>query len=244
MGDLLNSEIFIDCYNELDHYFRKILQVEMTVSHSVLLRKMKRINYTCKKVYEELRSYAKLRNVIVHNVHDVHGRAIAEPNDEIVARYKKIRESIINPPLAYNNLAVDARRMYRVSKHESIIKVIGMMEESNYTFIPIIEDNVLIGIFSERTIFSYILEHKEIVLNENVSISRFMPYTNLDNYKDEDFRFVPRDIDVFEVKSLFSKNKTGKRIPIVFITEHGKYSEKILGMITPWDVAKYDYSVY
>ena len=50
---------------------------------------------------------------------------------------------------------------------------------------------------------------------------------------------MPRKATVADVEELFAEEiKDQKRLAAVFITETGKAGEKILGLVTPWDLAR------
>ena len=64
-----NSKEFLEAYNRLDHYMRKLMKRSPGKdSHSFLLREMaKRGNSIFQKNLHELLLFADLRNSMVHN---------------------------------------------------------------------------------------------------------------------------------------------------------------------------------
>jgi hypothetical protein len=53
----------------------------------------------------------------------------------------------------------------------------------------------------------------------------------------ENYDFVPKDATYLSVRRKFEKVRgKNKRISVIFITENGKPGERVLGMLTPWDV--------
>ena len=60
----------------------------------------------------------------------------------------------------------------------------------------------------------------------------------LENHK-ENFVFVSRETTCAAVRQMFERiSGRNKRLSVVFITEHGSKEEKLLGMVTPWDVMR------
>jgi hypothetical protein len=54
----------------------------------------------------------------------------------------------------------------------------------------------------------------------------------------ESFVFVHKDTLVIDIEEMFANElKEGKRLAVVFITKNGDPNEKILGLVTAWDVA-------
>ena len=62
-----NFSEFITIYNEIDEYMRRELNQDKWISHSELIRRMARTNKVFKAYMDDLLSYARLRNAIVHN---------------------------------------------------------------------------------------------------------------------------------------------------------------------------------
>ena len=68
-------------------------------------------------------------------------------------------------------------------------------------------------------------------------IEDFMELLPPDKHESERFVFLPKNATLFEVKNEF-ENRTGrsKRLAVVFLTDNGSISGRIVGMLTPWDV--------
>ena len=63
-------------------------------------------------------------------------------------------------------------------------------------------------------------------------------YLPLKAHKGEHFIFLARNSSLADVYETFNRAiKIHQRIGMVFITEHGKPTEKPLGIITAWDLA-------
>ncbi len=233
-----NSERFLAIYNEIDTYMRKKLSLSDGVAHSELIRKLiDKGNSLIRRYSDDLKAYAKLRNAIVHNPYKNQIDPIAEPHDIIIIKYQKIRDEILNPPLALDILAVKAEKIYKIGLNYNAIEVMEEMNKQAFSYVPVIEKDTLIGVFSEKSIFSYIVKNKNVLIDDECKISDFLEFIPLDNHCNECFLFKSRTITVVEIEEVFKNNLIGnKRIAIIFITEKGKENEKILGLITPWDV--------
>ena len=113
------------------------------------------------------------------------------------------------------------------------------MKENTYTHIPILENGIVKGVFSENTLFGVLLE-SELIYDINTtdfSEPLIKKYCNLTNHVSETFEFISKDIYLEDVKEIFLKSFQKKqRLAMLFITQHGKPNEKLLGIITPWDV--------
>ena len=113
------------------------------------------------------------------------------------------------------------------------------MKENVYTHIPVLDNKVVIGVFSEK-FFLGALTEVEIIYDKFTT--RFndefiFKHCLIDNHVTEVFEFVSKNTYLEDVKEMFKKSfSQHKRLSLIFITEHGRKDEKLLGIITPWDV--------
>jgi len=64
-----------------------------------------------------------------------------------------------------------------------------------------------------------------------------MDYISLSKHVSEYYEFVEKGLPSEKVADLFDQYyKKGKKLVMVFVTEHGKENESLLGLITPYDV--------
>ena len=48
---------------------------------------------------------------------------------------------------------------------------------------------------------------------------------------------MPKDATYISVRRIFERVRgKNQRVSVIFITEHGRVGEALLGMLTPWDV--------
>lgn len=233
-----NAERFIVIYNEMDRYMRKRLDEDERISHTDLIRRMAKRSKVFSKHKDDLMLFARLRNSIVHNPYNNEMDPIAEPHDKALLRYKEVRDKVLNPPVALETIAVRDKNIYSVTREEAVFDVMNVMKENNYTHVPVVENGIMIGVFSESTIFSYMTQNESIAIKKDTKIEEFEEFLPIQKHDNEFFSFVHKDTLVIEVEELFQRRFQGKkRLCLVFITDTGKVKEKILGLITPWDIA-------
>lgn len=227
-------------YNEIDAFLRKQTIADKNAEHVYLIQHAARSNKTVARYQQDLRSFAQLRNIIVHNPFTF-ADPIANPNGEIIKHYKKIRDMLINPPKALS-IAIPATKIFTATKNSNLVEVLDQMEKHIYTHVPIIENESMVGILSESVLLSYIANNKDIIITNDMTISDLGDYIKTSNIRSEVFEFVARDTELAEIYSLFNKAiKIHQRIGMIFITQHGKENEKPLGIITAWDLASPEY---
>lgn len=237
-SDKSNAEKFIVIYNELDRYMRTYLDEDDRIGHTDLIKRMAKRNKVFAKNRDDLILFARLRNSIIHNPYNREIDPIAEPHDKILDKYKEIRDRVLNPPVALDTIAVKGKDIYSVTMNEFAFDVMNVMRDNNYTHVPVVDGDFIIGVFSESTVFSYMVANEGSPINRNTKIDDFREFIPLDKHVSEFFTFVHKDALVVEIEEIFQRKFNGKkRLSVIFITETGKVKEKILGLITPWDVA-------
>ena len=236
-----NSERFLTTYNELDKYMRKYLKENERIPHSELIRKMTKVSRIFIKHEYELRQYADLRNSIVHNPDKGYADPIAEPHDYIVSQYENIKNKVLNPPVALDHIAIKANNIFTTTLNSNALNVMKQMNENTFTHVPVIEDGKIIGVFSEDTIFSYITKDQGAIIDECLLIKDFADFLPFSNHQSEYYEFVPKNTLVIDIEEIFRNGiKDKKRISVIFVTEKGRQNEKLLGLITVWDLAGYE----
>lgn len=89
--------------------------------------------------------------------------------------------------------------------------------------------------------FHNIIKNGVLFIEDDVLIKEFEEFIPIDKHESECFEFVSKKALVIDIENIFQIGlKDQKRISVVFITENGKPKEKILGMITAWDLAGYN----
>lgn len=151
---------------------------------------------------------------------------------------KHIVEKIKKPRLI-KEIYISSEQVYSRKLDDLIFPAMKEMSEKIYTHIPILDDkNIVIGVFSENTIFSYLLDQEIIEISDKMIFKNLDKYLDVDKHLSEVFKFVKRNTTIVEAKKIFENElKENKKIGMVFVTERGKKNEPILGIFTPWDLA-------
>lgn len=235
-----NSDRFISAYNQLDKYMERVLggdRGNTTYYHRV--NAMASRNATFRKHKELLHSFGELRNAIVHDFGRNSIEIIAEPHLNHVEVFERILHEVMDPPNALEKLAVRREDLSTLEPDDLVHKAIQKMTKENYSYLPVISKDQLVGVFSEESVFAYLSERGFMDLNQGLRIKDLEAYTKLDAHRNEAFQFAPRHETVADLEERLRNVKDGdKRLEVIFITERGKSSEKLLGMVTIWDLAR------
>lgn len=227
-----NAMRFLAAFNNIDYAIKTRYNFNRSMGFSEAIRKAVALNYIVRKYEDDLVTYGRLRNAIVHGNDDF---VIAEPHIDIVEKMEKIERLLTTPPRA---LEVVARRdVLTVHASKSMREVIKLIASSSYSNIPVFnDDNEIIGIANGQKILDsfgrYLLaDGKADQFLDGVKIEDMLSKVENTNY----YAFANEDITVEESLSLFHKNS---KLLAILITKTGGAKEKPLGIMTGSDVLK------
>ncbi|HPM14102.1 MAG TPA: hypothetical protein PLK49_01715, partial [Candidatus Dojkabacteria bacterium] len=109
--------------------------------------------------------------------------------------------------------------------------------------VPVVKDGIFQWLLSESIYVQWLSEviEKEGICTTESTISQLKKYAKKTN---DDYLFLSRDADIYLIREKFEKaiqekkGEVSKRLGVIFITNSGKETEKILGLITAWDLGK------
>lgn len=227
-----NAERFLSAFNNIDYTIKTRYNMNRSTGFSEAIRRAVAFNYIIRKYEDDLISFGRLRNAIVHDNGDV---IIAEPHLEVIEKIEKIERLLTTPP---NALEVVARRdVLSVHCAKSMREVIKLIASSNYSNIPVFNDeNEIIGIANGQKILDsfgkYLLAGgKAEVFLDGVKIEDMLSKIEKSNY----YAFANKEITVEQALSLFHKNS---KLLAILITTNGGAKEKPLGIMTGTDVLR------
>ena len=188
-----------------------------------------------KKFEKDINLIRKIRNLLSHGECKVEGKVAIEINENIIEKLKEIISLLENPPLVTSRYISE---MFVVDLEEKLENLIKTMNEKKISHVPVLDkDKKLVGVFSENTIFSKLSEDEIIEIGKEYKVKDYEKYIKLENHSSEYFDFIKRNEELASAQNLFNKSiKKDKKLVMLFVTENGKKTEKILGIITPWDL--------
>lgn len=229
------TEKFLNLYSELEQFAAKEYSIDKTDSA---------FHYMCNRpefsrIRDELDYCREVRNLLVHKKYMSNVYKI-EPSETLIHVLENTLEKVKNPPRV-SSLAIPIGKVATCTISDYVLPAMRMMNEKNFTHIPIVDNGIVVGVFSENTVFSYITDEEIVEIDKDTKFEKLSKYLPINCHRAEVFRFVKKDALTYDISQLFSKAlNDGERIGMLFVTEHGKSSEKLLGIVTAWDVAGAD----
>ena len=225
----------ISIFRELCNKFEDLVRIKYKVTDEegafYILSNQKEY----KKFEKDINLIRKIRNLLSHGECKVEGKTAIEINENIIEKLKEIISLLENPPLVASRYITE---MFVVDLEEKLENLIKAMNEKKISHVPVLDkDKKLVGVFSENTIFSKLSEDEIIEIGKEYKVKDYEKYIKLENHSSEYFDFIKRNEELASAQNLFNKSiKKDKKLVMLFVTENGKKTEKILGIITPWDL--------
>ena len=227
-----NSMRFLSAFNSIEYTIKTRYNMNRSMGFSEAVRKAVAFNFTIRKYEDDLISYGRLRNAIVHDNGEY---VIAEPHIEVVEKIEKIERLLTTPPKA---LEVVARRdVLSVHSSKSMREVITLIASSNYSNLPVFNDeNEIIGIANGQKMLDsfgkFLLSGgNETAFFFSLKIEDMLSKLENSNY----YAFANKEVTVEQALALFHQNS---KLLAVLVTENGGAKEKPLGIMTGSDVLK------
>ena len=224
------SRRFMDAFIGIEQELREIAKTRHHKPFYTLVNMSAKRSAMVHDISDELKEYADLRNVIVHERRN--NEPIAEPHEEIVQRLEHILKLLRTPPEVGGTFL---GKVVTCSSTDLVAKAASAMYENTFSKMPVYDGDVFQGLLTAEGITHWLgdrLKNDTCSLAE-ATVDSVLGYSPNGN----SFAFIARDCPVFKVIDLFEEaSHQGHRLQAILITEHGKRNQKPIGIITVFDL--------
>ncbi len=233
-----NSE-FLSLYNRLDNLLRDKYNMDSR-AFSCVKRYEDELKQSIHKSVRDrgfaIESIRTVRNTLIHEA-KIYSFDAFNIAPEVISFLKEEIEIVSNPKKVID-VARPKDKIFVVTKNSKISEVIKYMSRNKISHVPVVDKNdQVIGVFSESTLYSYLINHSFLQINEDMKIGNILEYTYFENHISERFAFVSSREYVYDLKEDFvKKSKSEKRLVMIFITKNGLKNEPLLGLLTAIDL--------
>lgn len=235
MSQVYNSQQFLEIFNKIEHELQEMYGSTKYVGFKRMVETLKHENGLIAEYAVDLIEYLQLRNAIVHKTT---GMPIAEPHDEVIEGITQLYHQLIDPPTA---LELAAKPVYTCSTSDKVETVVAQMKQHFYSMVPVYHDTHFVGVLSDHSIVLWLgdLQDGHILNLGEKTVGHLQEFFGHQDDKYSGYRFISPDTDVYTIRDFFmSFTSEKKRLGAVFITESGDEQDKIIGIITAWDMSK------
>lgn len=224
-------ETFLDKYKELESL--AVNSYGLIPDGSAISQLQRKAEF--KNIKAELSYCREVRNLLQHNP-KVRNEFAVEPSSKMIDLLSETIEKVKNP-LKSGEIAIPMSEVYWKTIDDLVFLTMQDMKQNIYTHVPILQDGRVVGVFSDNTLFAYILEDGIISIDDKTKFNDIGEHLNLKNHPSEIFKFAKFNSLVSEIEDIFEESfQKNERIGMVFLTENGNENEKLRGIITAWDV--------
>lgn len=178
---------------------------------------------------EDLKAFARLRNVIVHERGG--GQVLAEPNDWAVERICHVRDMLVQPPtvaiFAINNVLT-------IQSNDHLGTASRMMYEHHYSQLPVYGDTGYVGLLTIRNITYWLGAQSTTMLDlTQVRVAAVLAHTE----PADTALFVAPDASLVVALNVFTTHsRRGNPVDAILISEDGTPASTLLGIIALADL--------
>ena len=224
-----NSTQFLEAFVVIEAYLASISGLAKGVPFVAQVDSLRLTDQTVQAYAEDLKAFARLRNVIVHERGG--GAVLAEPNDWAVQRICHVRDMLIQPPTV-SIFATHHVLTIRSDDHLSVAS--RLMYEHHYSQLPVYGSNGYEGLLTIRNITYWIGAQSSHLLDlSQVRVSAVLKHTE----PADTALFVKPDASLVVALNVFAaQHRRGNPIDAVLISESGTAASPLLGIIALADM--------
>lgn len=229
---MARSELFLKSFSALENHLRSRTNCDRTVPFYQVVEKAANRLPAVRRLQDDLKEFADLRNAIVHERTD--GHPIAEPNDRAVRDIRRLESLLLAPSKVIPAFQVAVES---VEASKPISDAVTTMRRRRFSQLPVIDAGRFLGLLTANTVARWLGSEAK---DEIVSLTETPVRDVLEHTEDPDhFLFLGREATLFDVLDRFDAFEAkGKRLDAALVTHTGNPNETLLGIITVWDVPK------
>lgn len=185
-------------------------------------------------VREKLDLCREIRNLLTHNA-NLDGLPVVEPSPAVVESLEEILTALRRPPLALA-YAAKGDQILKARPDQRILRLMETMDKNGYSHVPVLEGSIFRGVFSADVLFRWQLQNKGQSFHQDTRLGELSAYYSL-KANQEHYAFLGENTSYFEAQRVFERVRgKNRRVAAIFLTRTGDPAERLLGMLTPWDV--------
>ena len=221
-------ERFLVAYNAVDHFLHEQLRSDQNTPFGKMVREYgTRYPRWCEQ--EFLCMIGDLRNAVVHQRERSY-EYLSVPIPSIVETLERIRDQFISPERVYPKFGKVVTSFQAENVLSEVLKGISEKEFSQF---PIYRQGRYLGLLTENGITRWLANHSTKVMTL-VELDEVMVKDLLRQEEQRlNYQFIPRETTLLDAENFFVRNTL---LEALLITEKGKSNEKLIGIITRWDV--------
>lgn len=229
------TDLFLDKYKQLEQTVRSVYDLDERDSISFYLCNQSKFQ----RYKEEIRYCQDVRNLLSHKM-KINGSYAVEPSKAMIDFITLLIKKVKSRPRCCDIL-VRFNDVFWQPTDGNVKETIRTMRKMRYTQVPVLKNGAVVGVLDENSVFNYLAQSEETSVPDKLKFSDIMPFISVDERETNQFIFFKNKAYVDELElEIELAFREGKRLGMAFITANGRSDEKLLGIITPWDIIAAD----
>ena len=224
-----NSRTYLEAFIAIEHYLSERSDLPRGAPFTQLVDTLAKQHATVRYMADDLKAFARLRNVIVHERGG--GQVLAEPNDWAVRRIQHLAGILLKPPTA---AMFTRRHVMSVSDATTVCDAMALMAKHHYSQLPVYHDQYYQGLLTTRSLTYWI--GAQPAPFADVCHTPVAVVLRSDEHW-ERAPFVAATTELTEILELFADHNREKgHLDAILITTDGQSSSRIIGIIVAADI--------
>ncbi len=224
-------ETFLTLYQKLDEYLRRNAGQARDLPFAQRLDALAQKHPVLRRSAAKLKDYGDLRNALVHH-RDPGGGWIADPSERTLREFEQIVQAILLPQKLIPRFQKSDIHLF--SPQDPLVTALQHMRERDYSQVVVRIEGKL-SLLTVEGIARWLEEQAQ----EDIISVREAIITDAWRYEQaENVSIMNRDQTVYDAMEIFmlAIEQRKPRIYALLITERGKATERLQGIVTPWDL--------
>lgn len=226
--------------NKAEKFLERYRETEEWVINNLNIAEIKELESISK--YKSLKSRLtfcrNLRNLLSHQDWSKGGEDLIIVTDQAVKMVNSIYYTL--NPFTLKRVAIPMNRIFSASFSDSVLKTMQVMNDNDYSFVPILENGIVKGVFSAKALMKFISENSNKYNLDSLIFNQIKNYITVNVHEHSKIGFISLDHTLEDAEMKFSGNKfNNNRLDLLLITENGQPDNKLVGILTPSDLLRY-----
>ncbi|MCR4878376.1 MAG: CBS domain-containing protein [Bacteroidales bacterium] len=223
--------------NKAGQFLERYREIEEWVLNNLNITEMKDLEQMPK--YKSIRSNLAfcrmLRNLLSHYDWSKAGNDMIIVTDQAIRQVNNLYYSL--NPVTLMRVAIRAGQIFAPSPEDSVLAAVKVMQRNDYSYIPVVENHRIVGVFSTKTIMRLVAENNGVNISETLKFKEIADLIQLKDESNAHYGFINPNMTVEDISLKFQRSKTRRmRLDMLFITDNGRSDGLLQGMVTPVDL--------
>ena len=223
--------------NKAGQFLERYREIEEWALNNLNVAEMKELEQMPQ--YKSLRSNLAfcrvLRNLLSHYDWSKAGNDLVIVTDQTLRQVNNLYYSL--NPQTLMRVAIRAGQIFAPAPTDSVLTAVKVMQRNDYSYIPIVENHQIVGVFSTKTIMRLVAEKSSSAFSDSLTFKDITDYIRLVDEPNAHYGFINPNTTVEDVSLKFQRSKTRRvRLDMLFITDNGRSDGQLQGMVTPVEI--------